>query len=146
MRRHASTGPDHGTAPHKSKYGEAHDERDGCVLTGAESGRSACIPKKIGNRERGTGGSWNFRIRPNLDDGAIKIIDEHRRQILTAALIAEGVAITFCYNGLIASGVIRDANLVGAGGTAVSVSANGHEGNLAYFCNKKSITRRRCGR
>jgi len=55
------------------------------------------------------------------------------QQIFTAALIAEGLATTFYYNGLVAPGVIQDANLAGPGGTATNVSANGHADNVAYF-------------
>ncbi len=44
-------------------------------------------------------------------------------QIVTAALIAEDLATTFYYNGLI-GGVIQDPALAGAGGTAISNTGN----------------------
>ena len=55
------------------------------------------------------------------------------QQIFTAALIAEGLAITFYYNGLTSNGVIQDANLAGPGGTATNVPPTGHADNVAYF-------------
>ncbi len=53
--------------------------------------------------------------------------------ILTAALIAESLAITTYYTGLSSSGVITDSNLAGSGGTATNVSANGSQINVAYL-------------
>ncbi|MFZ2020139.1 MAG: hypothetical protein ACLPZY_12660 [Terracidiphilus sp.] len=53
--------------------------------------------------------------------------------ILTAALIAESLAITTYYTGLSSSGVITDPNLAGTGGTAVNVSASGSQINVAYL-------------
>ncbi len=53
--------------------------------------------------------------------------------ILTAALIAESLAITAYYTGLSTAGVITDPNLAGTGGTAVSVSASGSQINVAYL-------------
>jgi hypothetical protein len=54
-------------------------------------------------------------------------------QILTAALIAETLAITTYYTALSSSGVITDSNLAGAGGTALNVSASGSVINVAYL-------------
>ena len=54
------------------------------------------------------------------------------QQIFTAALIAEDLASTFYYNGLI-GGVIQDPNLAGTGGTALFTAANGNEGNVEYI-------------
>ena len=54
-------------------------------------------------------------------------------QILTAALIAESLAITTYYTALTSSGVITDPNLAGSGGTATSVSASGSQVNVAYL-------------
>jgi len=53
-------------------------------------------------------------------------------EILTAALIAEDLATTFYYNGLIGP-VIQDPNLAGPGGTATHVSSGGNLGNVDYL-------------
>lgn len=53
--------------------------------------------------------------------------------ILTAALIAECLAITTYYTALSSAGVITDANLAGPGGTAVNVSGSGSIVNVAYL-------------
>lgn len=53
--------------------------------------------------------------------------------ILTAALIAESLAITTYYTALSSSGVITDPSLAGPGGSAVSVSASGSVINVAYL-------------
>ena len=53
--------------------------------------------------------------------------------ILTAALIAESLAITTYYTALSSSGVITDSNLAGTGGTAINVSASGSQVNVAYL-------------
>lgn len=49
------------------------------------------------------------------------------KEIFTAALIAEDLATTFYYNGLIGP-VIQDVNLAGPGGTATSVTTSGNAG------------------
>jgi hypothetical protein len=53
--------------------------------------------------------------------------------ILTAALIAESLAITTYYTALSSSGVITDPNLAGPGGTALNVSGSGSVINVAYL-------------
>jgi len=53
-------------------------------------------------------------------------------EIFTAALIAEDLATTFYYNGLIGA-VITDPNLAGTGGTATQTASNGNEGNVEYI-------------
>jgi hypothetical protein len=53
--------------------------------------------------------------------------------ILTAALIAESLAITTYYTALSSSGVITDSNLAGTGGTATNVSSSGSQINVAYL-------------
>ncbi|GGA80476.1 hypothetical protein GCM10011507_34640 [Edaphobacter acidisoli] len=53
--------------------------------------------------------------------------------ILTAALIAESLAITTYYTALSTEAVITDPNLAGSGGTALNVSANGSQINVAYL-------------
>jgi len=54
------------------------------------------------------------------------------KEIFTAALIAEDLATTFYYNGLIGS-VIQDPNLAGPGGSATDVVASGNAGNVNYL-------------
>jgi hypothetical protein len=53
-------------------------------------------------------------------------------QILTAALIAESLAITTYYTALNTSAVITDPNLAGPGGTAINVTS-GSQINVAYL-------------
>jgi hypothetical protein len=53
-------------------------------------------------------------------------------EILTAFLIAEDLATTFYYNGLVGA-VIQDPNLAGPGGTATEVSSSGNLGNVQYL-------------
>jgi hypothetical protein len=54
------------------------------------------------------------------------------KEIFTAALIAEDLASTFYYNGLIGT-VIEDPNLAGPGGSATNVSSAGNPGNVNYL-------------
>lgn len=54
------------------------------------------------------------------------------KEIFTAALIAEDLASTFYYNGLIGA-VIEDVNLAGPGGTATDVTSAGNAGNVNYL-------------
>lgn len=53
-------------------------------------------------------------------------------EIATAALIAEDLATTFYYNGLVGT-VIQDPNLAGPGGSADQVSSSGNLGNVNYI-------------
>ncbi|GAC1648656.1 MAG: hypothetical protein NVS9B15_07520 [Acidobacteriaceae bacterium] len=53
------------------------------------------------------------------------------KEIFTAALIAEDLATTFYYNGLIGA-VITDNNLAGFGGSATNVTSTGNFGNVDY--------------
>lgn len=53
-------------------------------------------------------------------------------EIFTAALIAEDLATTFYYNGLVGP-VIQDPNLAGPGGTATHVTSAGNLGNVDYL-------------
>lgn len=53
-------------------------------------------------------------------------------QILTAALVAEDLATTFYYNGLV-GGVIQDPALAGPGGTATLISGTGNVPNVTYL-------------
>jgi hypothetical protein len=54
------------------------------------------------------------------------------KEIFTAALIAEDLATTFYYNGLIGP-VIQDPNLAGPGGSATDVTTAGNAGNVNYL-------------
>lgn len=54
------------------------------------------------------------------------------KEIFTAALIAEDLATTFYYNGLVGP-VIQDVNLAGPGGSATSVTSAGNFGNVDYL-------------
>ena len=54
------------------------------------------------------------------------------KEIFTAALIAEDLASTFYYNGLIGA-VIQDPNLAGPGGSATNVTSAGNAGNVNYL-------------
>ncbi len=54
------------------------------------------------------------------------------KEIFTAALIAEDLASTFYYNGLVGT-VIQDPNLAGPGGSATNVSSAGNAGNVNYL-------------
>ena len=54
------------------------------------------------------------------------------KEIFTAALIAEDLATTFYYNGLVGP-VIQDVNLAGPGGSATNVTAAGNFGNVDYL-------------
>jgi ferritin-like protein len=74
------------------------------------------------------GADWGDR---DFDDRDNRTGDT-AQQIFTAALIAEDLATTFYYNGLI-GGVIQDPNLAGTGGTATFTAANGNEGNVEYI-------------
>ncbi len=54
------------------------------------------------------------------------------KEIFTAALIAEDLASTFYYNGLVGP-VIQDLNLAGPGGSANHVQPDGNAGNVQYL-------------
>ncbi len=56
---------------------------------------------------------------------------DQANQIFLAALIAEDLATTFYYNGLVGQ-VIQDPSLAGPGGTAANPSSAGNSGNVAY--------------
>jgi hypothetical protein len=53
-------------------------------------------------------------------------------EIFTAALIAEDLATTFYYNGLVGS-VIQNVNLAGPGGSATNITASGSASNVGYI-------------
>jgi hypothetical protein len=54
------------------------------------------------------------------------------QEVFTAALIAEDLAVTMYYNGLV-GGVIQDPNLAGPGGTATKLGTGGQADNVAYL-------------
>jgi hypothetical protein len=70
----------------------------------------------------------DFDDRRNLDN----LSGDTAQEIFTAALIAEDLASTFYYNGLIGP-VIMDPNLAGPGGSANNVTSAGNMGNVQYF-------------
>jgi hypothetical protein len=73
-------------------------------------------------------------LAPNATSGGVQdpITKDTPAQIFTAALIAEDLATTFYYNGLVGA-VIQDPNLAGPGGTATHVSSSGNLGNVDYL-------------
>ncbi len=73
----------------------------------------------------------NDREDRNADDRD-NVTGDTAQEIFTAALIAEDLATTFYYNGLIGN-VITDPSLAGTGGTATQTAANGNEGNVEYI-------------
>ena len=75
------------------------------------------------------GGATAFANIPGNGDN---LSGDTALEIFTAALIAEDLATTFYYNGLV-GGVITDPNLAGTGGTATSVAADGDGGNVDYI-------------
>jgi hypothetical protein len=70
-------------------------------------------------------------VRAQWDDRD-NLSGDTAQEIFTAALIAEDLATTFYYNGLIGP-VIMDPNLAGPGGSATNVTAAGNFGNVDYF-------------
>ncbi len=69
---------------------------------------------------------------PTLKAQSSPATQDTANQILTAAVVAEDLATTFYYNGLI-GGVITDPALAGPGGTAVAPSATGNVPNVDYL-------------
>jgi hypothetical protein len=74
------------------------------------------------------GSDWGDRDADDRDN----VSGDTALEIFTAALIAEDLATTFYYNGLIGN-VITDPNLAGTGGTATQTAANGNAGNVEYI-------------
>ncbi len=73
-------------------------------------------------------------LTPKTSSSAVSdpVTKDTPAQIFTAALIAEDLATTFYYNGLVGA-VIQDPNLAGPGGTATQVSSSGNLGNVDYL-------------
>ncbi len=65
-------------------------------------------------------------------EGRDNLSGDTAQEIFTAALIAEDLASTFYYNGLVGP-VIMDPNLAGPGGSATNVTSAGNLGNVEYF-------------
>jgi hypothetical protein len=59
-------------------------------------------------------------------------VSDTTAELFTAFLVAEDLATTFYYNGLI-GGVITDPNLAGPGGSAIKVTSKGNLGNVNYL-------------
>jgi Ferritin-like domain len=72
-------------------------------------------------------------LAPKATSGGVQdpITKDTPAQIFTAALIAEDLATTFYYNGLV-GGVLQDPNLAGPGGT-VTHSPKGDQDNVNYI-------------
>lgn len=71
-------------------------------------------------------------FNPAKADFDSSALPDDPNKIFTAALIAEDLATTFYYNGLIGA-VITDPALAGPGGTATNVSSGGNPGNVNYL-------------
>lgn len=67
-----------------------------------------------------------------MAQGSPSQIMDTTAEMFTAFLIAEDLATTFYYNGLIGA-VIQDPNLAGPGGHATKVSSSGNPGNVNYL-------------
>jgi hypothetical protein len=77
------------------------------------------------------GGLAISNLAPLLDAQTV-VAQDQANQILLAALVAEGLAITFYANGLL-GGMIQDPSLAGPGGTALKPNASGSPGDISYF-------------
>ena len=66
------------------------------------------------------------------EEGRDNLTGDTAQEIFTAALIAEDLASTFYYNGLVGA-VIMDPALAGPGGSATNVTPAGNLGNVEYF-------------
>ena len=82
----------------------------------------------------GTTTSLAQGLTPQSSSGGVQdpVTKDTPAEIFTAALIAEDLATTFYYNGLVGP-VIQDPNLAGPGGTATHVTASGNFGNVDYL-------------
>lgn len=72
------------------------------------------------------------RAQGENNEGRDNLSGDTAQEIFTAALIAEDLATTFYYNGLVGP-VIMDPNLAGPGGSATNVTPAGNLGNVEYF-------------
>lgn len=106
------------------------DRRRALRLTGiAALGAAALGATACGNNAMTTMVATGSMTPPAPDDTS----GDTAQQVFTAALIAEDLATTFYYNGLVGA-VIQDPNLAGAGGTATSpASSNSNPGNVLYL-------------
>ena len=89
--------------------------------------------KGLGNAGLGATAALLFGESPVLRGQSTGANQDTAAQILTAAVIAEDLASTFYYNGLVGR-VVQDPNLAGPGGTATSPNAtNSNIPNLTYL-------------
>jgi hypothetical protein len=85
-----------------------------------------------------SGALFPLSARADEHDSAAEAASESEQskdtvaEIATAALIAEDLATTFYYHGLVGA-VIQDPNLAGPGGSADNVSPTGNLGNVNYI-------------
>jgi hypothetical protein len=94
------------------------------AIGAAALGASAC-----GNSSIAQMAATGSMLPPAKDDTS----GDTAQQIFTAALIAEDLATTFYYNGLVGA-VIQDPNLAGAGGSAAKpASSNSNPANVLYL-------------
>jgi hypothetical protein len=77
-------------------------------------------------------GSLVMNNLPKADAQAAAAAADTANQIITAALVAEDLATTFYYNGLVGM-VIQDPNLAGPGGTATAPASTGNVPNVDYL-------------
>lgn len=71
-------------------------------------------------------------LRPARADFDTTAVADDPNSIFTAALIAEDLATTFYYNGLVGK-VIQDPALAGPGGSASAPASSGNAGNVNYL-------------
>jgi hypothetical protein len=107
-----------------SRLNESIDRRRFFRQAGMLGAGAAASTMILGTKPANAATAWSSQAANQYKDSAA--------EIFTAFLIAEGLATTFYYNGLIGS-VIEDPNLAGPGGTATSVSSSGNEGNVDYL-------------
>lgn len=88
--------------------------------------------KKLGQVSIGSTAAMLFGDASILRAQSTAANQDAATDVLTAGLVAEDLATTFYYNGLI-GGVIQDPSLAGPGGSATSVSAGGNAANVAYL-------------
>ena len=107
---------------------QANDE----ILRGVLDPARRTFFKKIG--KFGIGAATAGLALNNLPKlrGQSATTQDQPNQILLAALVAEDLATTFYYNGLVGN-VIQDPALAGSGGTATNPSSSGNVPNVDYL-------------
>lgn len=99
------------------------------LQAGSIAGIGAAATTLIGRATASLAQDLTPQSRGSVQDPVTK---DTPAEIFTAALIAEDLATTFYYNGLVGP-VIQDPNLAGPGGTANHVTASGNFGNVDYL-------------